>query len=221
MADSYIRWRHSEWLQVAVNMLPRLEKGESNLVALANAMRKVIPKDRWQHDDYLAHATQPKRALGLLKSQLDKARALPEAERHALLVLTPAQRFALENPDAPKPVRKSPPKRGRLDEGREYKNHHRWTTLDKAKLARMIVWFQDHGVTAALSRMFIEAQELVLPREHRMSVRSIGVGTKRLPLYFAEGKANLWLLKDVPFNPPHPKDGEQAQEATETAISGD
>lgn len=221
MPESYIRWTHDEWLRVAANMLPRLEKGETNLVALANSMRKVIAKDRQQSDKFIAYTCQPKRAEGLLKRWLDAARALPDEKRNALLVLTPAQRFALENPDAPKPQRKSPPPRRRLDEGRVYKNHNKWTTLEKAKLARMVHYFKDHGVASPLSRLFIEAQELVLPADRRHSIASIQVGQKRLPSILAEGERNLWLLKDVPFDPPHPPGATEQQDAapqaTETA----
>lgn len=215
MAEKFIRWHADEWLRLAVNMQRRLDMGDTNLVALTTAMRKVLPKDRHQHDEFLSKLMQPKWFAKSIEPRLVEARALSEAERLEMLVLTPAQRFALENPDAPKPARKAPPPRKKLDEGREYKNHHKWTTLDKAKIARMVVWFQEHGVTSALSRMFIEAQELVLPAEHRMSIGSIGAGSARLPRYFEEGKNNIWLLKDVPFDPPHPPGTEPA--AVETA----
>jgi hypothetical protein len=228
MPDKYIRWTHAEWLKVAVNMLPRLDRGESNLVALANAMRKVVAKNRWQSDQFIAHTCQPKRAQGLLKSWLDKARALPEAERNALLVLTPAQRFALENPDAPKPEpkpRKSQAKpdterliaRAGSDKGRVYKGGAKWTTREWALIARMVKWFQTHGVTLALSRLVIEAQELVLDADRRRSLPGIqaSIGNGRLERAIAVGMQNAYLVTDVPFNPPHPPGSEPAEEAAQ------
>jgi hypothetical protein len=235
MPSGYIRWTHDEWLRVAVNMLPRLEKGETNLVALANAMRKVVAKDRWQSDQFIAHTCQPKRALGLLKSWLDKARVLPDEQRNSMLVLTPAQRYALENPDAPKPVRKSKVKpdtervlaRRGADKGRNYAGA-RWTTREWALIARMVKWFQTHGVKLSLSRLVIEAQELVLEHDRRRSIGGIQMGVTggRLEKQIAVGMQNIYLVTDVPFDPPHPPDAEsqesatdeQGAQATETAL---
>lgn len=237
MSEGFIRWHGDEWLALAVNMQLRLDKGESNLVALSTAMRKVLPKDRHQHDEYLHKLMQPKWFAKSVAPRLAEAAALSPEERNKLLVLTPAQRFALENPDAPKPERaKSTGKNKRvpdnerllapagIDKGRVYNNGTRWTTLEKAKLVRMVEYFQSHGVKSALSRLVIEAQELVMPADRRHNIKGIqaSVSTGQLERVIAEGKQNLWLLDGIPFDPPKPPRGEPeaaetAQESQETA----
>lgn len=227
MSESgHIKWGTEEWRRVAVNTLARMAKGETRLVALANAMRRALPKARHHDDKWLQKNSAP--AAKYLNAHLETARAMTEAERLPYLVLTPAQAHALANPDAPPLVRKSPPPRKRLDEGREYAGNVRWTTLEKAKLVRMVDWFKSHGVTSTLGRMIVEAQELVLPVDRRRAVKGImqSVTGGFLVRLYEEGKNNLWLIKDVPFDPPRPPgdepaESQQAQEATETAIPGD
>lgn len=233
MSEKFIRWKNDEWLRVGVNMAHRLDKGDANLQALATAMRKALPKERQQHDEYLHKLMQPKWFAKVLAPLLETCRALPEAERNAMLVLTPAQRFALENPDAPKPARAVPVRKTQripdserllapagIDKGRVYTNGTRWTTLEKAKLVRMVEYFQSHGVKSALSRLVIEAQELVMPADRRHNIKGIqaSVSTGGLEKLMAEGRNNLWLLDGIPFDPPKPPRSEEP--ATETAPAG-
>ena len=211
----YVRWQPAEWLKVAVNMLPLLEKGDTRLVALARSMRRCLGKDRHKEDEWI-HRTS---AAGntQMNEYLQKARNLSDEERALHTVLTPAQQYALDNPDNPVKPRKPAPPRKKLDEGRNYKGNFRWTTLEKAKIVRMVKWFQEHGVTTSLGRMMVEAQELVLPPDRRRAVAGImqanhGGGNVRT---FADGEANLWLLKDVPFNPPIPPGAEATEAASD------
>lgn len=221
----YLRWQPSEWLKVAVNMLPLLDKGETRLVALARSMRRCLGKDRHKPDEWI-HRTSAQ-GNSQLNEYLQRARTMSEEERATHTVLTPAQQYALDNPEAPVKPRKVPAPRKRLDEGREYTGMVRWTTLERAKIVRMVKWFQEHGVKSSLGRMMVEAQELVLPADRRRAVAGLmqanhgGQNTRT----FADGEANLWLLKDVPFNPPLPPRGESGEEtgespAVETAQEG-
>lgn len=218
----YVRWAPSEWLRVAVNMLPYLDKGDTRLVALGRAMRRCLSKDRHKDDPWVHKTSAPRNVQ--MNQYLDKARALSDDERAMHYVPTPAEAYALANPDAPVKPRKAPAPRKRLDEGRDYGGNVRWTTLEKAKIVRMVKWFEEHGVKTSLGRMMVEAQELVLPADRRRAVGGIMQGNhggqnKRA---YEDGANNLWLLKDIPFNPPQPpgdepEASEQAQEATQAA----
>jgi len=203
-------------------MLPYLDKGDTRLTALGKTQRRCLDKSRHREEAFLVHVTAPSNVT--VKKYLDMARALSDEERAMHYVPTPAEAYALANPDAPVKPRKPAPPRKKLDEGRNYEGGVRWTTLEKAKIVRMVQWFQEHGVKTSLGRMMVEAQELVLPADRRRAVAGLmqanhgGQNTRT----FEEGKNNLWLLKDVPFNPPtppgaEPEAAEQAQEATETA----
>lgn len=221
----YVRWQPTEWLRVAVNMLPYLEKGEERFSALSKAQRRCLGKDRQRDEAGIRKLAAAGNTT--TNEYLQKARMLSEDERAMHYVPTPAEAYALANPDAPVKPRKAPAPRKRLDEGRDYEGGVRWTTLEKAKVVRMVQWFQEHGVKTSLGRMMIEAQELVLPRERRRAVAGLmqanhgGQNTRT----YEDGLNNLWLLKDVPFDPPkppgaeaeEPAEAEQAQEATETA----
>lgn len=206
-----IKWTNEEWLRVAVNMLPFLEQGLPRAVALQKSQRRCLPSERQRDQPSLIHAAAPS-SLAFNK-YLDIVRALPEDERASKTV--------------PMPERKKPAPRKKLDEGRVYTGNFRWTTLEKAKIARMVSWFKEHGVTSSLGRMMVEAQELVLPADRRRAVAGLMQGnhTGANQRAYDDGINNLWLLKDIPFNPPRPPgsepeevaEAEQAQEAPETA----
>src|SRR5207244_197783 len=73
----------------------------------------------------------------------------------------------------------------------------KWTTHEKALVARQVKCWQDAGDKRVLSRLIIEAQELVLEADRRRPATSIQTGaTKHNDTMIADGLANLWLLKD-------------------------
>jgi hypothetical protein len=189
----YVRWIPAEWLKVAVNMLPHLDKGMPVLNALVKAQR-VLPKDRHRTEEALRAVAVPS-ALQVPK-YVAQARALSEEERAALTIV--------------KPPRKLPPPRGPkypADLQRNYTGKFRWTTKEKALITRMVLWFQEQEVPGTLARLIIEAQELVLPPERRRSLAGIKQGDVHAPnslnmKLIEEGKANLWLINTIPFNPP-------------------
>lgn len=182
-------------------MLPFLDQGFPRGIALGKSQRRCLPTARHRDQRSLTHTAAPSGAA--LNKYLEWARGLTEQERAQGTV--------------PAPVRKPAPPRKKLDEGRDYTGNIRWTTLEKAKIVRMVKWFQEHGVTSSLGRMMVEAQELVLPRERRRAVAGIMQGNHggQNVRMFAEGEGNLWLLKDVPFNPPLPPGSEAAAETEE------
>lgn len=206
-----IKWTNEEWLRVAVNMLPFLEQGMARASALQKSQKRCLPADRHRDQASIIHTGAPSNQS--FNKFLEMARALSEDERAAKTV--------------PMPERKKPAPRKKLDEGRVYPGNFRWTTVEKAKIARMVSWFKEHGVTSSLGRMMVEAQELVLPADRRRAVAGLMQGnhTGSNQRAYDDGVNNLWLLKDVPFNPPHPPgaeteeatEAEQAQEGPETA----
>jgi len=232
-----LNWTPAEWTRVAVNMLPLLERGETRMAALGKAQRKALARARHHDDTWIQRHSAP--AAIYLNKYLDIVRKMTPEEREPHVVLTPAEAYAKANPDAPKPPRnttagnKLSPKGA--DEGRDYTGA-RWTTKEWALIARMVNWFRTHGVPHATSRLVIEAQELVLERDRRRSLGGIqaSVNGGRLEKNLAEAQNNIWLVKDIPFNPPHPEGSdttdaaavdnqttppaEQGQQATETAI---
>jgi hypothetical protein len=233
----YIKWNAEEWLRVAVYMLPRLDKGESNYVALANAQRRALPKNRQQNDKWVGYTTQPKRSLGLLAEKLKAARMLTDEQRALFMPQPAAQPVAADVQTKPgsgeltpkgyrkqsKPDTERKLARAGTDKGRKYKGA-RWTTLEWALIARMVKWFKTHGVSLPLSRLVIEAQELVLDADRRRSIPGIqaSVAGDRLVKSIAEATGNIYLVSHVPFNPPLPPGAEpeaaaQPQEAAQTA----
>lgn len=179
---SYMRWTPSEWQRVAVATLPHLDKGLEVGAALYRGQR-VLPMSRRREEDTfqrLQHQASTKR-------QLEAARAM-----------TPEQRAEIV---PPAPPRKTPAPRKSLDEGRDYNRQDggviRWTTLEKARVARQVNQWLAAGDTRALSRLIIEAQELVIDRERRRPITSIqqATSTGRNEEIIAEGTANIWLLQ--------------------------
>ena len=210
----YIKWNAEEWLRVAVNMLPLLDAGKTKYVALANAQRKVLPKNRQQHDQWIAHTTQPARKF--IDTKLQLARDLPEEQRALFRPVAAATSEVAEEKGALRADRKMA-RRG-SDEGRVYAGA-KWTEREWALIARMVKWFKVNGAQQVLSRLVIEAQELVLPADRRRSLPGIqaSVAGGRLEKNMAKGTANIFLVTDVPFNPPLPPGAEQPQQATEMA----
>jgi hypothetical protein len=174
-------------------MLPHLDKGVPVYNALVKAQR-VLSKDRHRTEEALRTVAVPS-ALQIPK-YVAQARALSEEERAALTIV--------------KPPRKLPPPRGPkypADLQRNYTGKFRWTTKEKALITRMVLWFQEQEVPGTLARLIIEAQELVLPRDRRRSLAGIKQGDVHAPnslnmKLIEEGKANLWLINTIPFEPP-------------------
>jgi len=133
-----------------------------------------------------------------------------ELELEAAKQETPAPAAAPATPLKPTQT----PKRS-IDEGRDYSGEGavRWTTMEKARIARQVNRWRSEGDTRALSRLVIEAQELVLDIDRRRSIPSIQSGTTGgyLEKLIAHGTANEWLL---PADPP-PAEAEPEPQAAE------
>ena len=182
---AYMRWTPAEWLKVAVHALPHLDKGQSLVDALREAQRSALPQDRHRDDEALRNLKRQ----ASVKRHLEKARSL-----------APGMWGEIAKP-AP---RKS------LDEGRNYSGRGgavRWTTLEKARIARQVDAWRDAGDTRALSRLIIEAQELVIEPGRRRPITSIQVAAangvrSHNERMLSEGRANVWLLTDKPPQTP-------------------
>lgn len=205
---AYTRWTPTEWQTVAAHALRYIDKGIPLAEALFKAQRLALPKDRHREEQSLAHSTYG--ASAQANKYIAQVRALP---KEALEALAP--------PPAP---RKAPPPRKKLDDGRpDYGKLNgvvRWTTLEKARIARQVKQWQDAGDKRVLARLIIEAQELVLPVERRRSAGSIGAGAGvagHNDQMMVDGLKNVWLIKDEPAAPPAVEPELPEVEAQETA----
>lgn len=176
----YIRWTPANWQIVAASAIPYLDKGKSVPQALALAQR-ALPKDRRRSEEELKGMPWQQST----KKYIAEARALSPEKRAEIA--------------PPPPPRAKPAPRKSADEGRNYSESgtKRWTTLERAKVARKIKQWRDAGDTRSLSRLIIEAQELVIEPDRRRAITSIQSGTtggKNQQLY-EEGLKNIWLLK--------------------------
>jgi hypothetical protein len=185
MADEQgrIRWSPSEWQRVAAYAVPHIDKGVPINRAIEKAQRSALPPARRRDED----------AIRRIVWQAPTRRFIEEAR-----ALSPEKRAEIAPPPPP---RKAPSTRPKLDEGRDYSGagRIRWTTLEKARIARQVNQWKAAGDTRAVSRLIIEAQELVIERDRRRSIVSIqscsapgGLNEQML----AEGTANEWLLTD-------------------------
>lgn len=184
----YMRWQPSEYLKVAVAALPLVDKGKSITDAFFAAQRRALPKDRRREADDL----RKMQYSGAPQKYIDQARALSETERAALL-------------PPPPPPRKAPPKRVKLDEGRDYSANGtiRWTGREKALIARRVSYWLEHGDTRVLSRLIVEAQEIELEPDRRRSIPSIQSGTTggHNKKTIEEGLRLVWQIENIPFKP--------------------
>lgn len=181
----YIRWTRDEWRKVAVHALPHLDKGVPADKALMRAQRAALPKDR-RHSDESLRMMQRRASTTRF---LDEARALPPETRDEIA--------------PPPPPRKAPAPRKKLDEGRDYGDPAhpvKWTTREKALIARQVDTWRKAGDKRKLSRLVIEAQEVVLPRDRRRSIVGIQVATAKgiMARLIDEGRQNQWLLDQHP-----------------------
>ncbi len=178
----YRKWMPNEWLRVAVFALPLIDKGARlNGALLEKAQRRALPKARHRDPESLK-----KSAWTNAPKYVEKARAL-----------TPEQRAEIAPPPVP---RKPPAPRGKLDEGRDYSkpgHNVKWTTLEKARVARQVDTFKAAGDKRVLGRLIIEAQELVIESDRRRPVNSIRQGGPYNDRMMEEGHANEWLLDEV------------------------
>lgn len=196
---AYMRWTPSEWIKVAVHALPHLDKGQSVVNALREAQLTALPPDRHRDDDALKNLARQ----SPVKRNIEKARALPTGMRDDIA----KQRH-----------------RNSLDDGRNYSGRGglvRWTTLEKARIARQIDAWRDAGDTRALSRLIIEAQELVIDPERRRPITSIQVAAvnganSKNERMIAEGRANIWLLSETPSPAPVAEAQVEASAATQS-----
>jgi hypothetical protein len=184
-APGYIRWTPSEWQLVAAYAIHHIDKGVPVNRALEKAQRSALPKARHHDEDDIRRMIW----RASTKKYIEEARALPPEKRAEIA--------------PPPPPRKAPLPRPRLDEGRDYDRQPgrliKWTTLEKARVARQVNQWRAAGDTRPLSRLIIEAQELVIERDRRRPIRSIQVAAQPGGLndrMLAEGTANEWLLTD-------------------------
>jgi hypothetical protein len=202
----YVRWTPSEWQRVAAHSLRHLDKGLQLAQALMKAQVSALPKERRRDEETLRKSAYPSSSSAA--KYIAEARALPKEELEAI---------------APPPApRKPPAPRVKLDEGRDYSRPGhliKWTTLEKARVARQVKAWQDAGDQRALSRLIIEAQELVLDADRRRPIGSIHVGAakKTNDRLMVDGLANQWLIKDEPAAPPPRAEPEPEPQAQETA----
>jgi hypothetical protein len=182
---AFMRWTPAEWIKVAVHALPHLDKGQSLVDALREAQRTALQPSRHRDED----ALRSLKRQAAVKRHLEKARALPTRIRDEI---------------AKQGRRKS------IDDGRNYSGRGKlinWTTLEKARIARQVDAWREAGDTRALSRLIIEAQELVIEPERRRPITSIQVAAvnganSKNERMIAEGRANVWLLTDAPSPTP-------------------
>jgi len=192
----YTRWQPSEYLKVAVCALPLIDKGKTVAEAYYAAQRQALPRERRRELPDIRKLTYN----GSPQKYIDLARKLPEAER---LALTPPPPEPRKKPL----VKLKPAPRVKLDDGRDYGKDDggakRWITREKALLARRILYWQEKGDTRALSRLFIEAQEIELERDRRRPIASIqaGVTGGKLQATLDEGKQAIWQVQSIPFKP--------------------
>ena len=192
----YTRWIPNEWRIVAAAATPHINKGKSVLTALTIGQR-ALPKARRRDPEDLKRTSWGQSCKNYLA----------EAAK-----LTPEQ---LAEIAPPPPPRKKPEPRKSLDEGRDYSRPGhlvKWTTLEKARVARMVKHWLDAGDTRVLSRLFIEAQELVLDADRRRPVGSLQQATTggKLQAQYEEGLQNIWL---IPEDEKLPTDVQQDAEA--------
>jgi len=201
----YIRWIPSEWRIVAASATPHIKKGKSVLAALTIGQRALPKARRRDPEDLKKLPWQPS-----CKNYLAEAAKLTSAQ---LAEIAP-----------PPPPRKKPEPRKSLDEGREYSRPGhlvKWTTLEKARVARVVKHWRDAGDTRVLSRLFIEAQELVLDAERRRPIPSLQQATTggKLQAQYDDGLQNIWLIpadEKLPASLTEPAEAAPAEQ-TETA----
>jgi hypothetical protein len=191
MSETRTRWSAEQWRAVTAHAAPLIARGKAPLAAVMIAQRAVLPKHRRRDEESVQHSLAPS---GAGAKYLEEARKLlPEPL-----------------PEAPKPERRKPAPRVKLDAGRNYARQPgsviRWTAMEKARVARWIKQQRDAGDTRALSRLIIEAQEVVLDVDRRRPIASIQAGgaagsEDRDGLngrMYQEGLTKLWLLPAEP-----------------------
>jgi hypothetical protein len=179
---AFLRWTPEEWTRVGAYALRHVDKGLAPVTALTKAAREALPADR-QKDEYAAEKASRSPSF---HEYIIKARAM-----------TPEQLQEIAPPPAPRAPRACAPRK-RVDEGRDYSGSGspiRWTTAEKARIARQVDRWREAGDLRATSRLIIEAQELVIDVDRRRPTSSIqaGLGRKN-DLLLAEGRANAWTL---------------------------
>ncbi len=181
----YIRWTPDEWLKVAVCALPHLDKGMTmGIPLLKKAQWAALHSSRRREDDALRKLAW--KGAAQTRKYIEQARAL-----------TPEQRAEIAPPPEP---RKPAAPRGKIDEGRDYSKpgtNVKWTTLEKARVARQVEAFKALGDKRVLGRLIIEAQELVIEPDRRRPVNSIRQGGTYNDRMIEEGHANAWLLDEL------------------------
>jgi hypothetical protein len=204
----FIRWMPEEWKAVMLVAAPHILSGKLTPVeALLKGQRAALPKSRHRDEKSLQVATYNE----AYRRFRDEAVAAIPPEVKALATT--------------KPARRKPEPKPKMDEGRNYSRPGRavrWTTREKALVARQITKMREAGDERALSRLLIEAQDVVLPEDRRRPVASIqaGVGANN-DKTLAEGMQNIWLLEPeaptAPPTPPAPPDIELNLEPGDTA----
>jgi hypothetical protein len=212
MSETRIRWSPEEWHAVTAHAAPLLARGKAPLAAMMAAQRAVLSKSRRRDEESVRHSLAPSGAGG---RYLEEARKmLPEPP-----------------PELPKPERR---KRTKLDEGRNYArqpgSNVMWTKMEWARIARWVAQRRDEGDTRALSRLIIEAQEVVLDVDRRRPVTSIQAGGSAGSedregingRMYQEGLTKIWLLPaDEPEKQPEPEVHAQPEETPQEAAQAE
>lgn len=189
----YTRWTADEYMHVAVNALPAIEAKKTRFEIMLAGMRAGLPRNRWRKQADLKHLCAPS-LFTTFEKYVERARALPEAERARYITAQPDP-SPLPPDDEPAPAQHTTeehkPGQRKKDIGRDYKGGFRWTDHEKARIARMVRYWIDNGIRrpsdyGGLGRMFVEAQDLVLPPERRRSVNGIMQGNT------STGKGATW-----------------------------
>jgi hypothetical protein len=211
----YTRWTADEYLRVAVNALPALESGKSKLEMLKTGMKGGLPRNRWRKESELRHFCAPS-LFKTFEKYVAIAMAMSDAERAKHIPAAPVVGELPSEDEATTPSAQREPPTGPIshtprnaDKGRDYKNGVvRWTDHEKARIARMVRYWLDNKIdTRSLGRLFVEAQDLVLPPERRRTVKALmqtnskataGHSAERV---LREGETSIYLIAHEKFHP--------------------
>lgn len=214
----HIRWMPAEWAKVGAALVDFLDAGMGRHEALQHAQRRALPPERWRDDDSLkASARTAGRVAQTYDGYVAKARKLSPAKRMELLPLK-----TQAHSDVPPAVEQKPKgvRRSVTDEGRDYTRAPgsliKWTEREKLLLGRRVLyWRNTMSDTRPTARLFIEAQEIELPRDRRRPLDSLYACWKNLEVDLKMVKAKVWQLdKVMPFDPNRTSWGQVDQATT-------
>jgi hypothetical protein len=183
----YLRWTPGEWQRVAAYALQYIDRGLPPLTVITRAARAALPRERLR--DAEGYAKSAKSTT--FHEYVTKARQL-----------TPEQLEAIVPPPQKHSSTEEATSQSDVSDERGYRNKYsragtavRWTTLEKARIARQVNQWRAAGDMRALTRLIIEAQEIVIEHDRRRPIASIqtcaGAKISRL---LEEGTHNEWLL---------------------------